>query len=89
MSEKKTEILCEWEECRKVIQNPKKGQRFHSLQCRQAWHKNHARAKGITGTAVSVRLLKAGRTSMVIHFDASERNRLAVFNQGQKVKVID
>lgn len=83
------EILCEYEACRKPFTPKKKGQRFHTAKCRSLWHQTNARAKGITGTAVSVRLLKAGRTSMTVHFSASDRARVATFNQGQKVKVSD
>lgn len=83
------ETLCEWEGCKKPFVPKKRGQRFHTARCRAAWHKGHCRADGIVGTAVSVRLLKGGKTSMVIHFSAGERMRLASFSQGQKVKVND
>lgn len=63
--------------------------RFCSDACRAAFHEAQ-RAPGIAGGRVaSVRALKHGRTSVVLHFPAEARHRLAEFDPGDLTRLVN
>lgn len=63
-------------------------QKYCSKACRLAHHEAHPLSDGSRATVKTVRVLKSGRVSAVMHFAIDERERALRLTPGEAVNVV-
>lgn len=82
-----TDAICAYPLCRVRFAPRKPWQRFHSTECRHAFHRTQTDG-GLRGTVKSVRLLKRGEVSITLRFGIEEREEALRMEPGKLAEIL-
>lgn len=80
------DAICEWQSCAKPFKKRKRWQRFHSPECRHAFHASQGDG-AMRGVVKSVRVLKRGEVSVILRFGIEAREDVLKLEPGVLAEV--